>query len=70
MTNASLLVVCLVAVVAAWDAFRRYVEAKRFNAAALERLDKVERETHAVLSKVQAQQAAAASRAMPRIGRG
>ncbi len=68
--NVAIMVVCLVTVVAAWDAVRRHVEAKRFNAGALERLEKVERETHAVLSKVQAQQAAAASRAMPRIGRG
>lgn len=54
MLSTLIALVCLAAIVAAWDAARRYFDMKRFNQTALDHLATVEREQEKLASQVQA----------------
>lgn len=67
----------LVALLVLWDAARRYIDAMRFNQAALEQVKQLGEENgrtreqvQALLQKLNAAQASQATRMPPRIGRG
>jgi len=72
----AIVVVSVVFIAAAWDGFRRYVEALRFNQLALDRIaelsrdtEKLREQTQLVLSKLNATQASLSTRNVPRIAR-
>lgn len=75
MTDTVVMVLGLCALVVFWDAWRRYVDAVRFNKRVLEQLDHFQKEHERVSTQLQniaqklnAQQASQATR-MPRIAR-
>ena len=76
MTYVVLTLGCL-AILALWDGARRYIDAMRFNQAALEQVKqlgeenlRVREQVQALLQKLNAAQASQATRMPPRIGRG